>query len=251
MLPLVLAILAASTTMVGWAMVAARRHWPQRTIGWLVVGAGAAMCLVSAGELLPTAVTSGLAPVTAGAWFAVGVALVAGGRALAARIGGDTNRLNRSAGMIAVAIAVHNIPEGAATVSAALLSPQAGLVTAVAVAIHNIPEGIAVTAPVVAAGGSRRRSFVGALIVTGGEVLGAVFAAVFGQVLAPEAFAPMLAIVAGVMISLSVWELFPWGVRLARTASADGQQRAPEHQDADDDVDRADHPRTSTGLERD
>ena len=61
--------------------------------------------------------------------------------------------------MTALAIGIHNFPEGLATFTAALTNPQIGIAIAVAVAIHNIPEGIAVSVPVYYATGSKRKAF--------------------------------------------------------------------------------------------
>jgi len=59
----------------------------------------------------------------------------------------------------ALAIAIHNFPEGLATFIAALSDMNLGISTAVAIAIHNIPEGIAVAVPIYYATGSRRKAF--------------------------------------------------------------------------------------------
>ncbi|HDP79578.1 MAG TPA: zinc transporter ZupT, partial [Spirochaetes bacterium] len=48
----------------------------------------------------------------------------------------------------ALAIAIHNFPEGLATFTATLQDPSLGYPIAVAIAIHNIPEGIAVSVPI-------------------------------------------------------------------------------------------------------
>src|SRR3972149_1225213 len=48
----------------------------------------------------------------------------------------------------ALAIALHNFPEGFATFVSALKDTKLGIAIAVAIAIHNIPEGIAVSVPV-------------------------------------------------------------------------------------------------------
>lgn len=228
MFPLALAVLASLTTLVGWALVAGRRDLPRHTIGWFLLAAGVAMCLISGLELLPTAVANGASVLSVSLWCLLGAALVTVGRELAIRAGIGRNRLERSAGLIALAIAVHNIPEGAATVGAALLSVEAGIITAVGIAVHNIPEGVAVAAPVVAAGGSRRKSLAMTLVVTGGEVLGAVAAVVVGEILAPEQFAPMLAFVGGVMMALSVLELFPSGIELIRTRTTSSRSLGPD-----------------------
>ena len=59
----------------------------------------------------------------------------------------------------ALAVGIHNFPEGLATFIAALSNPQLGISIAAAIAIHNIPEGIAVAVPVFYATGSRRKAF--------------------------------------------------------------------------------------------
>ncbi len=69
-----------------------------------------------------------------------------------------------------VAIALHNIPEGAVPFAATMISIRAGVITAIAIALHNIPEGMAVSTAVLAMGGTRRR----ALAYTGVSVLGEV-----------------------------------------------------------------------------
>ena len=60
----------------------------------------------------------------------------------------------------ALAIAIHNFPEGLATFLGALNNPRVGVSIAVAIAIHNIPEGLAVSAPIYYATGSRRKALV-------------------------------------------------------------------------------------------
>jgi zinc transporter, ZIP family len=59
----------------------------------------------------------------------------------------------------ALAIAIHNFPEGLATFLAALQDPNLGIAIAVAVALHNIPEGISVSVPIFYATGNRKKGF--------------------------------------------------------------------------------------------
>lgn len=59
----------------------------------------------------------------------------------------------------ALAIGIHNFPEGIATFAAALNDPNLGIAIAIAVAIHNIPEGIAVSVPIYFATGNRKKHF--------------------------------------------------------------------------------------------
>jgi len=63
----------------------------------------------------------------------------------------------------ALAIAIHNFPEGLATFVATLAEPSVGVTLAIAIAIHNIPEGLCVALPIYYATGSRLKGFLWAL----------------------------------------------------------------------------------------
>lgn len=76
----------------------------------------------------------------------------------------------------ALAIAVHNFPEGLATFLAALQDPNLGIAIAMAVALHNIPEGISVSVPIFYATGNRKKAFVYSLLSGLSEPFGAIVA---------------------------------------------------------------------------
>jgi ZIP family zinc transporter len=118
--------------------------------------------------------------------------------------------LMRMGMLSAVAIALHNFPEGIATFVAALDNPRVGASIAAAVAIHNIPEGIAVAVPVFYATGSRARAFSWSFLSGLSEPLGAfvawwLLAGLAGATLRGVLFAA----VAGVMVFISFDELLP------------------------------------------
>ncbi len=217
-----LATLAASTTMVGWAIASSGRHWSPRAFGLMLLLVAGAMVVISGGELLPAAVRSGMPLVTALAWATLGAAIVLALRWLTRVMGPNRSRLLLSAGLIAVAIGLHNVPEGAATAAAALLSVETGVVTAVAVGLHNVPEGIAVSAPVIAAGGSRTRAFWYTSVATAGEVIGAASVLFLAGTLDPSRVAALLAVVSGLMITLSLVEIAPTGLALFRSSELTG-----------------------------
>ena len=87
---------------------------------------------------------------------------------------GKPRALMRLGFMTALAIAIHNFPEGLATFASALHSLNLGIAIAVAIAIHNIPEGIAVAIPIYCATGSRRKAFLWSLLSGLSEPLGAL-----------------------------------------------------------------------------
>lgn len=112
--------------------------------------------------------------------------------------------------MSAIAIGVHNFPEGLASFMSALADPVSGVAIAIAIALHNIPEGMTVSAPVYAATGSRRKAFVLSLLSGLAEPVGAVIGFLFlRSVFTPFTFALVYALVAGIMVYLAFDELLP------------------------------------------
>ncbi len=122
----------------------------------------------------------------------------------------DNAQLLRMGVMSALAIGIHNFPEGLATFTSALKDPALGASIAVAIAIHNIPEGIAVSIPIFYATGSRKKAFVLSFVSGLAEPLGALVGyffllAFFNEVL----FGVLFAGVAGIMVFISFDELLP------------------------------------------
>lgn len=119
-------------------------------------------------------------------------------------------RLARVGAVTAIAIALHNFPEGFATFLAAMESPALGVPIALAIAIHNIPEGIAVSVPVYNATGSRKKAFVWSALSGLAEPLGALLGwFVLRSFYSPELFGLAFASVAGIMVFISLDELLP------------------------------------------
>lgn len=112
--------------------------------------------------------------------------------------------------LTALAIAIHNFPEGIATFMSAMYDPGLGISIAAAIAIHNIPEGIAVFVPLYFAYNSRKKAFLYAFLSGLAEPLGAVFAYfILAPYLTPLVFGSVLCAVAGIMVFISMDELIP------------------------------------------
>lgn len=111
---------------------------------------------------------------------------------------------------VALAITLHNVPEGMATFFLTLNDPQVGLPVALAIAIHNIPEGIAVAVPIYYATRSRRTAgWFGALAALA-EPVGAVLGyAVLGPFITDSLLGVVFAAVAGIMVYISIDGLLP------------------------------------------
>lgn len=128
--------------------------------------------------------------------------------------GKNFNKLYRMGMLTALALAIHNFPEGIATFMAALNDPEVGIAIAVAIAIHNIPEGIAVSVPIYYATGSKKKAFILSFLSGVSEPLGAIIAyLVLMPFLTSESAGIVtgiiLSAVAGIMVFISLDELLP------------------------------------------
>lgn len=120
------------------------------------------------------------------------------------------NKLKRLGLFTALAIGIHNFPEGLATFTAALNDPGLGIAIAVAIAIHNIPEGIAVSVPIYYATGSRKKAFWYSFSSGLAEPIGAAVGfLVLMPFMSPLVFGVLFAVVAGIMVFISLDELLP------------------------------------------
>lgn len=111
---------------------------------------------------------------------------------------------------VALAIAIHNFPEGLVTFTAALKDVTLGVVLAIAIAIHNIPEGISVSIPIFYATGDRKKAFAYSFLSGLAEPLGALIGfIVLFQFLNDVVFGILFALVAGIMVFISLDQLLP------------------------------------------
>ncbi|QUH18605.1 zinc transporter ZupT [Alkaliphilus sp. B6464] len=110
----------------------------------------------------------------------------------------------------ALAIAIHNFPEGLATFTGAMQDPTLGISIAVAIAIHNIPEGIAVSVPIYFATGNRRKAFLYSFLSGLSEPVGAILGYfLLMRFFSDAMFGVIFASVAGIMVYISLDELLP------------------------------------------
>ena len=119
-------------------------------------------------------------------------------------------KLYRMGVFMALAIAIHNFPEGLATFVAALKDIKLGLAIAIAIAIHNIPEGVAVSIPIYYATGSRKKAFYYSFLSGLAEPTGAAIG--YGLIFwffSETIFGILFASVAGIMVFISLDELLP------------------------------------------
>ncbi|MDO4410489.1 MAG: zinc transporter ZupT [Akkermansia sp.] len=126
----------------------------------------------------------------------------------------STKRIKRSGILFALAIGIHNFPEGIATFAAGLDSLTLGTSIALAVAVHNIPEGMAVSVPLFYGTGSRKKALFYTFLSGLAEPIGALIAMVFLlPFLSPTLLAILFSAVAGIMVFISFDELLPMAER--------------------------------------
>lgn len=122
----------------------------------------------------------------------------------------EKKNLMRMGVFSAIAIAIHNFPEGLATFVAAMDNMKLGIGIAIAVAIHNIPEGIAVAVPIFQATQSKKKAFLYALLSGLAEPIGAIIGYfLIITIIGDVNFGFVFAFVAGIMVYISLDELLP------------------------------------------
>ena len=241
---LILTLIAGSATGIGGALVLFKKKISSNFLaGALGLSAGV-MIFISLAELFPesqaliegTALQHGEVFVLISFFAGMGLIMLidflvpeyenpheASGLSLEARTAavgvlertGSEKALHRLGIMSALAIAIHNFPEGLATFIGALNDPEMGAGITFAIAIHNIPEGIAVAIPIYYATKSKGRALLYATLSGLSEPVGAAICygltAIFGIELTggSPAFPLVLAAVAGIMIYISLDELLP------------------------------------------
>lgn len=125
--------------------------------------------------------------------------------------------LQRMGVLSALAIGIHNLPEGIATYVGAIQNSSVGFSLAVGIGLHNIPEGIAVAAPIYFATGSRWRGIMWCAISTCTELLGGVIAwLAIGDGMDPVSEGILFSIVCGIMVCICVKELIPTAYKFAK-----------------------------------
>jgi len=229
---------AGMCTGIGSALAFFTRHTNRAFLSLALGFSAGAMIFVSFVEILPKARAALLAAgdselraiIVSTVGFFAGMILIAAIDRLVARFSnphegisvelmeatsgqGDVHRrasLGRMGVLIALAVALHNFPEGLGTFLVLLEDPAVGLALAVAIAIHNIPEGIAISVPLYHATGKRSKAFLYSFASGLAEPLGALTGyLVLRPFLDETAFGMLFAAVAGIMVFISLDQLLP------------------------------------------
>ena len=208
-----LALTSAAATLLGWIFIYLRKNPSERFIAITLLLVATAMLAVSTLQLIPSALDSSAGGLRVLIATTLGFTLFIGLSRL--KLGEKRPIGKNQALLITVAFSLHNLPEGAAPIGAALVDIQTGVTTSLMIALHNIPEGIAISATALVAGYSRKMALLLTLTATVAESLGAIAVYLSGSLLAEDqSIGILLGAVAGIMIAISIKELIPYSSRI-------------------------------------
>lgn len=126
-------------------------------------------------------------------------------------VSGHNHQLQKSGTFSAIAIAIHNFPEGLATFMAATADPAIGVTFALAIALHNIPEGVCISLPLYYSCGSKWRGFLYSFLSGISEPLGGIFGYILiaNNDMNDRVYGILFGLVAGIMVYVSCKEMLP------------------------------------------
>lgn len=230
---LLMTFVAGLSTGIGALMAFMTKADNKRVLSWALGLSAGVMVYISFMELLPESIADlkSFFAEKQGSWYGLlaffcGIALIAlidwlipesqnphetheseRGEALTSS---DKGHLKRQGFLLALAIGIHNFPEGMATFVSALDGWDIALPIVFAIAIHNIPEGIAISVPIYHATGKRSKAIWFSLLSGLAEPIGALIGGLLlMSVWNPALNGIVLAAVAGIMVYISFDELLP------------------------------------------
>ena len=226
---LLLTLLAGMSTGIGSCIAFLTRRTNKRFLSASLGFSAGVMIYVSMAELLPQAQASLVAELGQRTGPSAAVLAFFGGTALIAVVDrlipsyenphevrlvedgqAQPGKLMRMGVLTALAIAIHNFPEGLATFVSALQQPAIAIPIVAAIAIHNIPEGIAVSVPIYQATGSRKKAFLYSFLSGFAEPAGALLGwLLLLPIMSDAVLGILFAGVAGIMVFISIDELLP------------------------------------------
>ena len=210
--------MAALATLIGFLFVGLGGRRSSRFNGWALISAAIAMIAASLAEIIPSALAIDLGWQDSLLWLALGGGSVYAIKLLVKQIENRNPTMAGSVLVVTLALTLHNIPEGTASIAATGANLEAGIATGAAIAFQNIPEGLSIAALALAASQSKLRVFMLVAVSVVAEILGASIIWVNQAYLTTTISSHLLLAVAGMMLAISFLELLPQGRKLLVSA---------------------------------
>ena len=205
-------------TLIGFLFVGLGSKRSERFNGWALISAAIAMIAASVAEIIPSALAIDLGWQDSLLWLALGGGSVYAIKVLVKQVESRRPAITNSVLVVTLALTLHNIPEGTASIAAAGANLEAGLATGAAIAFQNIPEGLSIAALAMAASQPRLRVFLLVTVSVVAEIFGAGIIWVNQAYLTSTISSHLLLTVAGMMLAISFLELLPEGRKLLISA---------------------------------
>ena len=131
----------------------------------------------------------------------------------------SSNMLYRLGLISVIALIFHNIPEGITTFLSSNQDLSLGITLSIGIALHNIPEGVSIAIPIYYATNSKKKAYFYTFISGFSELVGAFLAYLFlAPFITSFGLGAILAIAAGIMIHISIYELLPTSFQYPKKA---------------------------------
>lgn len=201
-------------TLIGFLFVGLGAKRSPRFNGWALISAAIAMVGASVAEIIPSALAIDLGWQDSLLWLGIGAAAVFLIKLGVFQLEKRGSSVSSSVLVVTLALTLHNIPEGTASIAAAGANLEAGIATGAAIGFQNIPEGLSIAALALAASQSKFRVFLLVAVSVLAEILGAGIIWVNQAYLTSMISSHLLLAVAGMMLAISFVELLPEGRKL-------------------------------------
>jgi ZIP family zinc transporter len=199
--------IAGACTALGAVLLFLKKNWSNRGLAFFLGLASGVMVAVVLFDMLPSALLfSGYKKAIIG--FAAGIFTLWLVNILVFSKGNSKDSLLGLGYLIALGIALHDLPEGMAIALGGEMKARTGMVIAMAIGIHNIPEGMAIAAPLIMGGMKRFGIFFRILILGLITPIGTI-AGIVAVSVVPGILPLLLGFASGVMIYLVVSQLWP------------------------------------------
>lgn len=219
---LLMSLMSGLSTPVGAALVTGFRRIGPGALAVMLGIASGVMGVVTAADLLPLSIREGgVSLACLGA--AVGLTGMWALHGQMARGGSssDQARFRIMGWFVAVAMALHDLPEGMAIGAGNMVGVRVGVVIALAIALHNVPEGMSIAAPLRMGGVPPARILVATAAIGLVTPLGTLVALVLGAI-SPDSSAVILALAAGAMTYVVSHDTLPESLRASWPAALVG-----------------------------